>query len=205
MVKAAELTPLPEPAARLMEGGAAPSSGGGGRPGPAPARGSGSRATASRGRPARKGPAAAPAAPATGQELDLDRLRAAVEQSKPAVAAFLEHAEGALEEGEIRLSFQPKHSFFKKSLEMPANHDALVSAARSVFGPQIVVRLGLAQRDRPSPEAPRETDENRRRRLMQAARDQPAIRSLEQVFGAEIVDIKPIEPGETPPRQEAES
>jgi DNA polymerase-3 subunit gamma/tau len=205
MVKAAELTPLPELAVRLMEGGATPSTGGGSRPGPAPARGSGSRATASPGRRSRKGPEAAPAAPATGQELDLDRLRAAVERSKPAVAAFLEHAEGAFEEGAVCLSFQPKHSFFKKSLEMPANRDALVSAARAVFGPQIVVRLGLAERDRPAPEAPRETDENRRRRLMQTARDQPAIRSLEQVFGAEIVDIKPIEPGETPPRQEAES
>jgi hypothetical protein len=137
--------------------------------------------------------------------LDLAPLRGAVEAIRPAVAAFLEHAEGRMEADHLLLTFLPKHSFFKKSVEMPANMEALQKAAATLFGADLPVRLGLEERAGAAPPPPpRESDSRRRERLMEVARDEPAVRSLASVFGAEIVDIKPLEAADEPSQQESE-
>lgn len=71
----------------------------------------------------------------------MDRLLAAVETRRPAVAAFLAHADGALTDGVLHLTFRRRHIFFKKSVEMPVNLAALEEAVREVMGDGIVVRL----------------------------------------------------------------
>jgi hypothetical protein len=132
-------------------------------------------------------------------------LRRAVEGVRPAVAAFLEHAEGVLAGERLVLSFQPRHSFFKKSVEIPANLEALTGAARQVVGTGVSVELVLAERDRPAPEPVRESDEDRRRRLMQDAMGEPAMQTMRNVFGAEITRIHPVEPAAEPGGQESET
>ncbi len=207
MVKARGLTPLAELAASLGGGGTmggAPA--GGGRPGGA-TRGGGPPPgrTARQAAPHAPPPSAAPASPPPAGAVDLAPLRAAVESVKPAVAAFLDHAEGRMADGHLLLTFQPRHSFFKKSVELPGNLEALQRAVRDVLGPDMGVHLGLEERTGSEPEAPpAETDSDRRQRLLEAARSEPAVRSLASVFGAEIVDIKPLDPEAEPPPQESE-
>ena len=121
----------------------------------------------------------------------MNRLRSAVEHLRPAVAAFLEHAEGALADNTVLLTFQPRHSFFKKSVEMEANMEALKKAVAETLGSGVDVQLGLAERDQPAPQPAPEKEADQRKRLMEEASEQPAVRSLRNVFGAEIVRIQP--------------
>ena len=155
--------------------------------------------------PATTRPAKTPVAAAAGSALDMDHLRAAVENRRPAVAAFLEHAEGALVDGVLHLTFQPRHSFFKKSVEMPANAKALQQAIQEVLGDGVTLRLGLAERDLPAPAPSPEKEADQRRRLLEDARSQPAVRSLRNVFGAEIVNIQPANPTTDISTRETES
>lgn len=218
MVRAADLTPLSELAARLTAPGA---------PGPLPAASpaarsprrpappTSTRAGASKG-PGTTAPGDSPPQPATGpghrsagattgNALDMDRLRTSVEARRPAVAAFLEHAEGWLADGVLHLTFQPRHSFFKKSVEMPANAEALQQAIQEVLGDGVTLRLGLAERDLPAPAPAPEKEADQRRRLLEDARSQPAVRSLRNVFGAEIVNIQPANPPTDISTRETES
>jgi hypothetical protein len=135
----------------------------------------------------------------------MDRLRAAVENRRPAVAAFLEHAEGTLTDGVLHLTFQPRHSFFKKSVEMPANAEALEQSMQEVLGDGVTLRLGLAARNQPAPAPAPEKEADQRRRLLEDARKQPAVRSLRNVFGAEIVNIQPANPPTDVSSRETES
>ena len=121
-------------------------------------------------------------------------LREAVEQKRPAVAAFLEHAEGTLAEGILHLTFQPRHSFFKKSVEMPANLEALQAAVQNKLGQGVQILLGLAERDQPPASPPKEKEAEQRRRLMEEAGNQPAVNAVRQIFGAEITKIQPAGP-----------
>ncbi len=217
MVRAADLTPLSELAARLMAPGVTGSLPAASPP-PSPrpqappantgagaARGPGTAAPGdSNPRPA-PGPANPSQTTAAGSALDMDRLRAAVENRRPAVAAFLEHAEGALVDGVLHLTFQPRHSFFKKSVEMPANVEALQQAMREVLGDGVTLRLGLAERDLPAPTPAPEKEADQRRRLLDDARNQPAVRSLRNVFGGEIVNIQPADPRSDAGSRETES
>jgi DNA polymerase-3 subunit gamma/tau len=202
MVRAADLTPLSELAARLTAAGAA---------GPLPAASPGARKG-----PGTTAPADNPPQPATrsghrsagataGNALDMDRLRTSVEARRPAVAAFLEHADGTLADGVLHLTFQPRHSFFKKSVEMPANAEALQQAIQEVLGDGVTLRLGLAERDLPAPAPAPEKEADQRRRLLEDARSQPAVRSLRNVFGAEIVNIQPANPPTDISTRETES
>jgi DNA polymerase-3 subunit gamma/tau len=196
MVRAADLTPLSELAARLTAPGAA------GR-GPETSPGGGSRR--SRAARASTRPDQQAAAASAGKPLDMDRLRAAVENRRPAVAAFLEHAEGTLTDGVLHLTFQPRHSFFKKSVEMPANAEALEQSMQEVLGDGVTLRLGLAARNQPAPAPAPEKEADQRRRLLEDARKQPAVRSLRNVFGAEIVNIQPANPPTDVSSRETES
>lgn len=210
MVRAADLTPLSELAARLAApGGAAPSpatgSGAGARRRPSPpAPGTAKAPAGKQPAPATKPPRATATAP-TGSPLDMDRLRAAVESRRPAVAAFLEHAEGTLTDGVLNLTFQPRHSFFKKSVEMPANVEALQQAMEEVLGNGVTLRLGLAEKDLPAPAPAPEKEADQRRRLLDDAKTQPAVRSLRNVFGAEIVNIQPADTPKDISSRETES
>jgi DNA polymerase-3 subunit gamma/tau len=219
MLRAADLTSLAELAANLS-GPQAPAGGGGnaparGRPAPPPGRSAAPPAP----RPQAPPPAAprsqapsSPAVPATPgpqatsslagpagtshtsgpkQDLDMNRLRSVVENLRPAVAAFLEHSEGSLSGNTLSLMFQPRHSFFKKSVEMAANFDALKQAVAETLGAGIEIQLGLAERDQPPPQPMPEKEADQRKRLMEEASGQPAVRSLRNVFGAEIVRIQP--------------
>ena len=227
MLRAADLTTLADLAANLA-GQPAPATGQGNAPprsrlSPAPARSSAPRG-AGAAPTARAGttPAAAPrastpgTAPAPGaatpppgkassaptRDLDMNRLRSVVEGLRPAVAAFLEHAEGTLSANTLHLTFQPRHSFFKKSVEMPANIEALKKAVAETLGDGVDIQLGLAEQDLPAPQPAPEKEVDQKKRLMEAASEQPAVRSLRNVFGAEIVRIQPANPTpDTNPRE----
>ncbi|MFQ5766521.1 MAG: DNA polymerase III subunit gamma/tau [Acidobacteriota bacterium] len=204
MVQAADLTPLAEIAASLKDS-------------LGPAGGSGS-ASGRRSAPA-AGPIPAPrlqpvptgsvpphpaggtgSSPPGSSPADLSRLRSEVEGRRPAVAAFLEHAVGRLENSTLHLEFQPQHSFFKKSVEMPANMEALTAAARKVFGENTSVRLGLAARSTPEASGPDPSSrpavqrQERPQALLEKAREQPAVRALQEIFGAQVTEIQPLEP-----------
>ncbi|MFQ5669673.1 MAG: DNA polymerase III subunit gamma/tau [Acidobacteriota bacterium] len=198
MVHATGLTPLADLVTRL----------GGGAPG-----GTGDRAPAPSAPPALPRKAAPPPRPTDALRarpaprpggLDMDRLRAAVEEKRPAVAAFLEHAEGSLDGDRILLSFRPRHSFFKKSVDLPANRAALEAAAERTLGRKVEIRLELAEREKGPPPPPAETPQHRRERLLEQAGGQKAVRAVAQIFGAQIADIQPLDPGSPTPPPENE-
>lgn len=135
----------------------------------------------------------------------MNRLRSAVEHLRPAVAAFLEHSEGSMNGNTLSLMFQPRHSFFKKSVEMAANFDALKQAVAETLGAAVEIQLGLAERDQPPPQPMPEKEADQRKRLMEEASGQPAVRSLRNVFGAEIVRIQPANSTPDPDPRETDS
>jgi DNA polymerase-3 subunit gamma/tau len=225
MLKAADLTTLAELAATLSET-PVPAAGGGNTPSrsrPATAPGRSAAPPAPRAEVRRSAPtpasrkAAAPAPPAApsettrpassapAQDLDMNRLRTVVEKLRPAVAAFLEHSEGSLTGNTLNLMFQPRHSFFKKSVEMAANFDALKQAVAETLGAGVEINLGLAERDQPPPQPMPEKEADQRKRLMEEASGQPAVRSLRNVFGAEIVRIQPANSTPDPNPRETDS
>ena len=121
-------------------------------------------------------------------------MRAAVEIDRPAVAAFLEHAEAEVEGEVIHLLFSSQHSFFMKTVQTGPNLQALHNAAQQVYGRQMDIRLRLVER--PAAEKPRpvESTRDRNERLWQQINKQPAVRAITDVFGARMVEIQPIEP-----------
>jgi hypothetical protein len=144
-------------------------------------------------------PARPPQGAAPG-DVDLGPLRAGVEASRPAVAAFLEHASARLEGGTLQVEFRPRHSFFKKTVEMATNFEALEAAARRLYGPATAVRLALVERAETAPEpAPRPRTEPTRNPMLERVQSQPAVQALADIFGAEVVSAEGVEAeGEAP-------
>ena len=84
---------------------------------------------------------------------------------------------------------------------MPANRAAIDKAGRRLFGNELEIRLTLVERHPAPSVTPAETPASEAERLRREIGEQPAVHALTEVFGAEMIDVKPIVPNTDPPAE----
>jgi DNA polymerase-3 subunit gamma/tau len=90
-------------------------------------------------------PAEAVAASGTGETLpnQWKKMIAEIEQERIAIAAFLTEATPHLTENRLAITFHPKHTFHKESLEKSANMQYLAGMVRRHFGDPFRVEIAF--------------------------------------------------------------
>jgi hypothetical protein len=163
--------------------------------------------------------AAAPPPGASARDDDaVGRFRAAVSASSGMLGASLTQAASvALEDGAIRIAYPPALDGIRKVVEREENLATLRRCALGSFGRPLEVRIeaaAAAVRAEPPTEAPPATaapaapprpkatvaqpppapaarDDSSS--LLERARSEPAIRKLLSEFGAQVIEIRPLE------------
>jgi DNA polymerase-3 subunit gamma/tau len=188
--------------------------GGGGPADPAPSRGGGGGGSAPRRRPAPR--ATAPPDPSGG---DLrDRLMAAVEKRKPLLSGILSHASRVTAAGgRLTVSFPADSGPLSRQMERSDFREVLAACGEQVCGSKVEVRVTVAEDDRSSAGPGRDlraasssstargADPGRpehrtihRGELLDLARSEPGVERLLHEFGAQVVDIRPLDEPRAP-------
>ena len=162
--------------------------------GPPPAR----EDEAGEGLPGKKAPV--PTAPPRGDRSWPGLVEFVKARRRPVIASILEQASPlALELPLLQIGL-PKGSFALTQLEDRDYFDALTELAAEYFGGE--VRLKVATVDAGSGQAPpslaaerqaRESD--RKRRLREDALAHPLVKAAEEIFGAQVEEVRPIDKG----------
>jgi len=147
--------------------------------------------------PAKKAEAPVAPSPAAG---GWPGLVAQVRERRPLLAAILEKASPLkLEPPEIEVGL-PKGSFELVQLGDRDMQQDVARLASDYFGCPVNLRVRGIEPDRePAPpslaEEKRRQESDRQRRLRQDALAHPLIRSVQEIFGAEVLDVRPIDKG----------
>ena len=160
------------------------------------------RAAAQAPAPAQKKNRGAAASPAAD-------LIAAVQENKPLIGAILEQANQVLLEKQgLVIAFDQEHAAFADRLREPKTIDLLRQIAEKDSDGPVNIRIEVAGGDpaEPAPEPPKRTTRVQapkptvsrpapaaRDELLQRARSEPGVKKLLREFGAQVVDIRPLE------------
>jgi DNA polymerase-3 subunit gamma/tau len=138
--------------------------------------------------------AAAPAVVASGADAG-DRLVAALLDGRPMVGAILRQAETVrIGDNRVDIRFGPALESLARQLARRENQRAVQEYAERVFGRRLDVVVDSAAGSSPAApvaaplEAPQAT-------LADRATSEPGVRKLLREFGAQLVDIRPLESG----------
>ena len=161
-------------------------------------------------RPVQKKNPAATASPAA-------RLIEAVRDAKPMIGAILEQAQSVLFEGEaLVIAFEKENAVVAERLRTPETVDLLRKTAEKITGGHVNIRIEAANGEEsvavqpppagesktvpPKPpateSAAKETPDGAvrgRAELLELARKEPGVKKLLREFGAQVVDIRPLE------------
>jgi DNA polymerase-3 subunit gamma/tau len=205
------IRPIEEVLATL--GGVGPSpEAGAGRPPQKPGRG---RPLSAPQAPAEATPGDAPAAPAP--EIDRSdpggRLVAALLDARPMVGAILQQAE-AIELGDrgVEIRFPASHDALARQLARKESLRVVEEYAGRVFGRPVGVTVHAAEAPPTTPSGPPPSRPERPARsavasprppagqgsLIDRATSEPGVSRLLREFGAQVVDIRPLDPGTDP-------
>jgi len=123
-----------------------------------------------------------------------------VKKSRPMVGSILEHARPLrLEPPALEIGY-PEGSFHLAHLQDADNRQAVEAAARLCFDHPVTLRVVALTPDRqdvpPSLVETRQSQESdRQRRLRENALQHPALKAIQEIFGAEVKTVIPIDKG----------
>ncbi len=156
-------------------------------------------------RPARSAPAAEPAAPpvdSAGDGAAGERLVAALIDGRPMVGAILRQAETVrIADSRVEVRFAPALDAIARQLARKDNLRAIQECAERVFGRRLEVVVQTSEGPSavaaaavaPAAAAPGPT-EPAHPTLADRATSEPGVRRLLREFGAQLVDIRPLDP-----------
>ncbi len=146
----------------------------------------------------------------------LEAIRRQVHQERSSLGSILDQAAGIEIAGDtLRILYAPAQAFFRDKVKSRESLDLLRRVARAAAGRPIAIEVetaGPGVRTAPAPRplaglapiapahapgdgragGPRSADDPERHRLFEQASREPAVRSLLEVFGGEIIDIEPL-------------
>jgi len=123
-----------------------------------------------------------------------------VKKSRPMVGSILEHARPLrLDPPALEIGY-PEGSFHLAHLQDADNRQAVEAAARLCFDHPVTLRVVALAADRqdvpPSLAETRQSQESdRQRRLRENALQHPALKAIQEIFGAEVKTVIPIDKG----------
>ncbi|MBE0596150.1 MAG: DNA polymerase III subunit gamma/tau [Desulfuromonadales bacterium] len=149
------------------------------------------------GAPPKKGEAPPP--PASGQG-DWQGLVAHIRNGRPLIASLLEHGSLlALELPRLEIGF-PAASFHLEHIKEAAAQATLKELAEAYFGQPVNIKVvavegGAGGRPPSLLEERRVQESDRQRRLREDALAHPMIKAAQEIFGGEVLEIRPIDKG----------
>ena len=154
------------------------------------------------------------ATPAPKPASDPSDPRSAFEQAvgsaRPLLGGILPHAEIRVEDDLLRVEFPAGSEALRRQAERPECRETLAECAREIWGRTLEIRTGIARapakaavaqgrNEQSGADGPGSPRGNRSSDLLRAARGEPGVKCLLHEFGAQILDIRPLEE----PRPEA--
>ncbi|MFQ5877675.1 MAG: hypothetical protein ACE5JH_08330, partial [Acidobacteriota bacterium] len=149
----------------------------------------------SRPRPAVAAPGPAnPPSPQLGGEAGLvERILRRVHEERGALGGFLGQAAWAeIDGGSLTIAFQERHSFFREKVDSRDAISYLKRVAEEEAGRplEIVVTVAAPAAIDTAVVSTEEAEASRRRRLREEAMKEPAVQTLLETFGGEIIDVE---------------